>query len=183
MNNSILVVVLAVWSFGGYCATVTPRVENVSHKDDGLSTEERRALWEKNFMKRYGGFCEQPGSQQGKVIFVDAQKKVDGDFIKAQVAAIEDFSRIKTEYVQDAAASISTASTGIRTRGAQMAVYVVDDPKLPALLTAPEAKWAFVNVAFLSADGAEISKVQKRVRKELWRAFAYTAGCGDSNDG
>ncbi len=60
---------------------------------------------------------------------------------------------------------------------------MLESPELPTLLVAPEAKWAVVNVTALAKDAPDSEQLKARVRKELWRAFAYTCGCGDSNDG
>ncbi len=181
---TILTAIIAVMPICGSAATVTPKANATRNEErkKSVNEAERRAKWEQNFMKRYGGLCEKPGSQQGKVVFVDGQSKVDGEFIRRQVAAIEDFTRIKAEYTKSSGISIGGAMAELRAKGAQLAVFVVDDAVLPSLLTAPEAKWAFVNVGCLSGDGANDERIKARLRKELWRAFAYTAGCGDSTD-
>ena len=179
-----LATMFSVMAIYGNAATVIPKANsavNVPRKG-ALSEAERRATWERNFMKRYGGLCEKPGSQQGKVVFINGQLKLDEEFIRNQIAAIEDFTRIRIGYAKVINVTISTASEILRKYGAQMAIYIVDDTGLPSLLTAPEAKWAFVNIAALSKDGVDVEKVKTRLRKELWRAFAYTAGCGDSTD-
>ena len=50
------------------------------------------------------------------------------------------------------------------------------------VLVAPESRWACVNVSALAKDGADGVKVQRRVRREMLRAFASLAGGGGSMD-
>ena len=54
---------------------------------------------------------------------------------------------------------------------------------LPSVLIAPEANWAIINIHALNVGSPTSDLLEFRVRKEMWRAFAYASGCADSNDG
>lgn len=55
-------------------------------------------------------------------------------------------------------------------------VLICEDPSLPSLLIAPEARWALVNVTALELDRPTADKLAERLRKEMWRAFAMLMG-------
>ena len=68
---------------------------------------------------------------------------------------------------------------------ADVAVFLVDDKSVPdMMLVSPEGKWALVNVASLTRDGATQPFAVARLNKEMVRAFAYVAGgCGSEFSG
>ena len=63
----------------------------------------------------------------------------------------------------------------IKKAGAQVGVILLDDNRLPALLSAPEEGWSIVNVAKLHENHEE-SVLPHRARREVLRAFGLAAG-------
>ena len=63
----------------------------------------------------------------------------------------------------------------------EASLFVVDDPALPPLLSAPESRWAMVNVAPLAKGAGEKPQFfAARVQKELTRGFCLLAGAQNS---
>lgn len=129
--------------------------------------------------KRYrntGGYLVKPGSQQGKIVYVNAQKAVPVDWIKANASELERKTKIVTA-VEDGGFAFPPAKIY-----GNASVFIVDDEKLPGLLSAPEDRWVMVNVAQLKkGEGAKEAFFRARVGKELTRGFAILAGSQSSN--
>ncbi len=66
-------------------------------------------------------------------------------------------------------------------KGVGAAVLVVDDPKFPWMLVAPEARWTILNVAPLTVDAPTADRLAQRFGKVLWCAVARTLGAGYSS--
>ena len=62
-----------------------------------------------------------------------------------------------------------------------VSLFVVDDEKLPPILSAPDSRWSLVNVAPLTKGrGEKPAFFSARVRKQLSRAFALLCGGAES---
>lgn len=131
-------------------------------------------------MKHIGGFLIKPGSQKGVFAFMNAQKRVDAKVIDAVAEKVRQFIRIATAVAEVKEVAFADMGAALDATKSRAGLIVVDDPKLPMLLVAPEGRWAYVNVAALAADGAEKAKVEKRLTQELWRGFCYVGGCSPS---
>ena len=64
--------------------------------------------------------------------------------------------------------------------GATAAVFFGSDPSLPLSLVAMEERWAFVNLARLSADGPDGAALAMRSRKMLMRNLLLLLGAAGS---
>ena len=123
-----------------------------------------------------GGYVTKPGSLQGSVVFVNCQRKADPKLF-AEVISNVDEKAVYRITVEDG----DFAFPKPKIRGSA-SLFVVDDANLPALLSAPEDRWAMVNVARLSEGvGAQEGFFKARVKKELTRGFCLLAGTQDSN--
>ena len=60
-------------------------------------------------------------------------------------------------------------------------IVLAEQEGAPTLLVAPENPWASVNVKNLAADNPTEKVLKTRIRKELWRAFAFAMGAANSN--
>jgi len=72
-----------------------------------------------------------------------------------------------------------SAANVLAQKDAAFAVLVVDQPELPVLMAAPEARWASVNVAPLRVGGTPEVFI-RRVKQEIWRATCLVLGASDS---
>jgi len=125
-----------------------------------------------------GGVVEKPAS--GNIIrFVNAQKRVADEavFTVAGNIARSLMARHEAENLEAAGMSpIELAAAALAKPKTGVAVVFVDDGKLPSLLAAPEEGWCVVNVGKLAADLPPEDILQKRMRKEAWRAAAIVLG-------
>ena len=125
-----------------------------------------------------GGLLEKPNSSSGLIAFIDTQSEMNGTNIPAAVEVIRGST---AKYPMRALRMEPDTPDALKARsGADVAVIVVADDRTPALLSAPENRWAVVNVRKLAAglgtDAARAKFYDSRCRKEIIRAFASVVG-------
>ena len=136
----------------------------------------RRARSQLLFNKRTGGLIPIPGTKQGKIVFVNGQKRAPEAWLASLAGKYRADMHIDIEIQEGKFAFPAPQVAGNAT------LFVVDDPKLPSLLHAPEARWTLVNVAPLTEGrGQKPAFFEARVKKELTRGFALLAGTQTSN--
>lgn len=149
--------------------TVYAAVQNTQN----LTPEEKKAL----FMRRTGGFIEQPGSMKGCFAILNTQTEIPAAEFETVAAYLKEELKfdVKVSVVKpDAPAKLVAATPN------KVGVVVVADDDSPSLLVAPEDGWAVLNVRKLSkgleTDSAKAKFVPARFRKELMKAFSCVAG-------
>ena len=127
---------------------------------------------------RGGGICEKPGSQTGKVAFIDTQDLLSADDIKGVIATATEEWRYNLVY--EKAAPAECCCTLKDASKADLAIVIVNDPKKPTSLVAVDDGWAMVNVAKLDVGLNSESAKQKffagRCRREILKIYAILAG-------
>ena len=118
--------------------------------------------------KRTGGKIKEPGVQRGKIVYVNCQKAADVSLLKENADYYAKELRLEIEVAEG---SFDFANPKVQ---GEASIFVVDDPKLPISIFAPEARWGVVNVAPLKSDKPQFFTA--RVKKELSRAFGFLAG-------
>lgn len=146
---------------------------------DGASAKTTKEQIREKAMVKFGGHIAKPGSKQGSVGFVNAQKRIPASEIDKVVAGLREMLNQEVSVRELPVKGMPTRSD-VESAGFSVAVFAVDDPNLPGLLSAPEDRWALVNVAKLS-EGLKDDVLAKgltkhRFRGELHRAFALVAG-------
>lgn len=142
-----------------------------AEKKAKLTPEERaarRAAAEREEYLATGGELKQPGTQQGEIYYVNCQKRADAQWIADSAAAFEKVLHVGVVVTNGIFRIVKTQPVG------SASLFVVDDPNLPTSLSAPEDKWAMVNVAKLY--DARLPFFRARVKKEIARAFAQLCG-------
>ena len=127
-------------------------------------------------MKRFGGIVRKANSAAGKVVFLNAQKAVPAADLKLALDEIEEKVAPLWELKEVEGVKLVNPAEDIRKAGGKVGVVLAESPDVPALLVAPEAGWAVVNVTPLK-EGANAEQLAHRVRVELLRAFALAGGC------
>lgn len=128
-----------------------------------------------------GGLVTKPIS--GNVVrIVSAQKTVDAGVIK-QIA--KDLNRgmnigVEVSEMEAAGCAFETVEKALQIPKTAGVVLVVDDAKLPVLLSAPENAWSILNLKKLGEDFPPRDVYDVRVRKEVGRALAQAFGIGQS---
>ena len=123
------------------------------------------------FNKRTGGRIMKPGTQKGEVVYVDCQSAADKSWIRFSADYFAKETKFKVSVKEGKFAFPNPEIQG------NVSLFIVDDPKLPNLLAAPENRWAMVNVAPLKCEKSQF--FEARVKKELSRGFTYL--CGGTN--
>lgn len=143
---------------------------------------ERRAMMAAKRVERIaaaGGIVTRP-LQGNAARIVSAQKLVSLDFIESVVKQFNTGLSMQLEVgVMERETDIwkiikkaqSLPNTGLVT-------IIVDDPKLPRILSALEDGWSVLNVNGLDDDMPPKDVYENRIRKEINRAFAQAAGAG-----
>lgn len=122
-----------------------------------------------------GGKVIVPGSAKGRIVYVNAQSRAPRKWLEQNAATFGEATKLTVE-VSDGRFEFPAPTI----RG-EASLFVVDDPALPPLLSAPESRWAMVNVAALASGVGERPQFfAARVQKELTRGFCLLAGAQNS---
>ena len=111
---------------------------------------------------------------------VNCQKKVSSDFIKDVVAQFNTGLNIYVEVVEMDSVTdpFELANKALSIPRTGIAAIIVDDDKLPTILSAMESGWSILNIRHLQDDLPPKAVYELRLRKEINRAFAEAAGAG-----
>ena len=128
------------------------------------------------FHRHNGGYLKRPGTQKGRLVIVNAQEAASVGLIEAfaekQVKGLKVAIDVEPGVFEMPAPKIA----------GEASLFVVDLPGMPALLSAPESRWAMVNVAPLKKGRGEKQPFfEARLRKELARGFALLVGAQNSS--
>lgn len=167
----VIAAVLLGLSVVGHAAVAT-----VQTGRRGISLEERarrRARMEQVLGEKVGGMIARPNTQKGTVVYVNCQTRVPKVWIDELIAYFREETRFDIGYREGAFVFPDPKVEGNAT------LFVIDDERMPALLVAPENRWAFVNVARI-AEERRPAFFEARVKKQLARGFAYLCGASDS---
>ena len=116
--------------------------------------EERRAA----FLAHTGGFIQEPQKEGPVIHFVNAQKTVPESAVQTTVNAIRTMLRFPIALrAEDADKSpLDMAASLAAGKSIAALVLIIETENFPALLVAPESKWAIINVHPLKAVGIDI---------------------------
>ena len=126
-----------------------------------------------------GGYVEKPGSGKGKVVIVNAQKKVPPAWMNYVIDAFNYVYHGRQKFNMEVREG-KFALPKPELQG-EATLFVIDDPQMPTLLSAPENRWAMVNVTRLSeGEGTKPQFFEARAKKQMTRGLAILAGAQDS---
>ena len=145
------------------------------HERMKLSREERMKM----LKERTGGLVvvHEPGPV---IAVVDSQKLVGTAVVAKVVARLQQTSRLPVDCVKETVKDpVRDAKYALSFQRAAV-IVICEDPDLPVMLVAPEAKWAVMNVTRLAEGKPDAETLENRFRKELWRTFGYLMGAAHS---
>lgn len=159
-----------------------------SNKPLSEMTPEERAIRHKeaaqNRLEYYGGKVSKPGSQKGRILFVDACAESKDAAVASVIESETKMFKFKVECVKNAGEKPSpkNAAKKMKELGADVAIFLVecDECETP-LLVAPDSGWAIVNFAPILKDAKNDAFKANRTRKTLTRAFYATCGAMNGN--
>lgn len=166
MKSIVIVSFVLGLSFTGWAATkgvpVTNHVLNAAARS--------------NMLAKTGGFIMKPATGP-KVTFVNLQKRVPRAAFSSVEERWEQILRLPHQILErESTDALKLAAEMAKNSKYAVVIVVADQPGLPSLLVAPEARWAVVNVAALEPDQASPAVLASRLRKEMSRAYGYTMG-------
>ena len=140
-----------------------------------LSREEAR----KAVLMFEGGTIGKPGTKQGKITYVNAQKRIPGEWLNESAKLFNGIFRNKIRY--DIVITNGEFSLPSPKLESEATLFVIDDPSMPTILSAPENRWAMVNMQNLDEGrGAQEPFLHARALKRMMRGIALLAGAQDS---
>lgn len=108
------------------------------------------------FANNDGGMVKLAG--KGQLAVVDCRSGIDWDQMKPVFKAFDQAFHVQVVHLKDNAFSVETASAAVAKTKSNAALFVGNINAYPMSLSAPEAKWAFVNVAPLHKDNKNFVK-------------------------
>ena len=135
-----------------------------------------RGKLEAAIYRRTGGKVIRPGSIKGRFVYANCQKVAPKVWLEENIQEFRTLTNYAID-VEDATFDFSAPKlVGDAT------LFVINDSKMPTLISVPEDKWAVVNVApLMRGAGEKEAFFHSRVLKELTRGFCILAGAQDSN--
>ncbi len=140
-------------------------------------TPDEVAARRERMMKVNGGFIRKPGSQQGRILFLNAQKSVPEAKVRETLDLLGKHFKIRIDLENRMVESPMSLSGVTKVEKSAAVIALGEMPNIPALLTAPDEHWAYVNVAPLKGGDLD-----GRARKQLIRAFAFLCGAASSSN-
>ncbi|MGN0545087.1 MAG: hypothetical protein ACI4I0_05960 [Acutalibacteraceae bacterium] len=176
MRNLVFAIVaIATFPIVADTATNTPPFDLKKKPATEEERLARKAYIEERFNKHTGGRIVVPGSLKGKFVYVNAQKRAPLKWLQDNADVFHKSSKFTIEVADGEFSFPSPKIQG------EASLFVVDDENLPPLLSAPESRWAMVNVAPLAKGAGEKPQFfAARVQKELTRGFCLLAGAQNS---
>lgn len=113
-------------------------------------------------------------AQGPRVKVVDCQSRVSPGVLQAAQVSWHRQVWLHSDFLKGA-----TREEVFADGGCGLAIMVVDKPGGETLLVSPEGRWVELNVAPLAADNPPVELLEKRVKREMWRALAYGMGVGN----
>ena len=121
----------------------------------------------------FGGFVEKPA--EGVVALCDYQAKLGRGEMAGFFLPSNGFFKLRFAY-RKGEGRFDIREAGRARGGAEVAVFLVDDPALPMTLVAPEGRWGVLNVAQISAGGPARGVFLDRAEKLLTRVGTELLG-------
>lgn len=132
-------------------------------------------------MRRYGGIIQVPNSQKGRIVIINAQRKLPLSNIRAGMDEFAQTLKFRVEFVDGEPTTLEKASADMEKLGADVAVFIQDNPESKVtILSAPEQRWTILNASAINAGARSDEFAAARIRKELMRGFLCAAGTMNS---
>jgi hypothetical protein len=132
-------------------------------------------------MKRYGGIIQVPNSQKGRIVIINAQRKLPLSNIRAGMDEFAQTLKFRVEFINGEPTTSEKASAYMEKIGADVAVFIQENSESKVtILSAPEQRWTILNASAINADARSDEFAAARIRKELMRGFLCAAGTMNS---
>jgi len=135
-----------------------------------------------NLIAKAGGLIQQANPDSASFIIVNAQSQLPSQVASDGAGRLQRFLLFPFEVRQgdENACPRALVAKTLMDKKAAAVIVLCQAKDEPALLVAPEARWAIINVEALE-KGASKDVYAARVRKEIARAFGYLMGTAHSS--
>lgn len=143
-------------------------------------TPEQKAQRREALITRVGGLVPRQGTPQGRIAFVNAQKKIPIEEFKDTFA--KNSSKVKGVdfWTTVESVTVTNANQLRKVNNAQIAIFIVDVPDLPMSLIAVEEGWAIMNVRALQDEKTNAELLRHRSKNEFARVYGILCGGASS---
>ena len=140
---------------------------------EALPPAQREAYREKQRAARvaYAGGIVRKTEGKGRVVYANLQQTVEKKDIPKTRNVLGKYLRVRIDTLAAKAEDVADVNKYLLGNDAKAVVIVVDNATDPAILVAPEDKWAKVNIGKFKDKN-----VKSRTQMELLRAFCYLCG-------
>ncbi len=140
---------------------------------EALPPAQREAYREKQRAARvaYAGGIVRKTEGKGRVVYANLQQTVESKDIAKTMNVLGKYLRVRIDTLDAKAEDVADVNKYLLGNDAKAVVIVVDNATDPAILVAPEDKWAKVNIGKFKDKN-----VKSRTQMELLRAFCYLCG-------
>ena len=121
-----------------------------------------------------GGYIKIKG--KGYVSLIDCRRDRSAHVCQEGIAKIRDLFSIDIREFKGKPFAFENAKSQLETSGGNAAVFVIDDLVLPISLSAPEEKWALLNIAKLDTGHLGSGKLESRTSKLFVRQCCRVLG-------
>ena len=181
MRKIAIALAMAATASLAYCQLVTPsnrgsktkaaqRVRKPINPEERAARKARLEEWQ---MREFGGLVTKPGSQKGVVVCMDCQKLVPREWIDEVLTYFREETRFRIDY-RTGEFNFPSPKTD-----AEATLFLVDDEHLPAILVAPENRWALLNLRVVAKEKRP-AFLQARTKKQISRSLALLCGASNS---
>lgn len=158
-------------------AAIALSILAIGEETSPLSTEDvaaKRTRARQMFLRKTGGYLNKPGTQQGEIFYVNCQSRVPLAWIDESIAYFAKETKFRISLKDGGVFDLRNPKVE-----GNATLFVIDDATLPAILVAPENRWALVNVAPVAKERRP-AYFEARVKKELTRGFSFLCGATNS---
>ena len=140
---------------------------------EALPPEQQEAYRAKQKAERiaYAGGIVRKTEGKGRIVYANLQQTVDTKDIEKTMNVLGKYLRVRIDTLDAKAEDVTDVNKYLLGNDAKAVVIVVDNATDPAILVAPEDKWAKVNIGRFKD-----SNVKSRTQMELLRALSDFTG-------
>ena len=146
--------------------------ETASSSPEDIDAKRTRA--KQMFLQKTGGYLNKPGTQRGEICYINCQSRAPLSWINESIAYFGKETKFKISLRENGSFDLNNPKIE-----GNATLFIIDDAALPAILVAPENRWAFVNIAPIAKEQRP-AYFEARVKKELTRGFSFLCGATNS---
>lgn len=139
-----------------------------------------KPMSDEEYLRVNGGLCQTKGKEW--IAAIDCRGVPNfSDYEEGRKIVAQELSTVITNMAMGSF-TVATASSMQRESGANVAVFIIDDTRLPLALSCPEERWSMLNAAKASADAPCDEKFKRRMsilfERQCCRALGSDEGSG-----